>query len=56
MQRYTNKNNKEFSESEVGMGSANEMSENTDKKEEAYSKVDSKINQRNQEKNTYEKE
>lgn len=50
MQRYTNKDNKEFSESEVGMGAANEMSENTDKKEEAYSKVDSKVSQRNQEK------
>lgn len=48
MQMYTNK---EFSESEVGITSANEMSENTEKKEEAYSKVNIKVNERNQEKN-----
>lgn len=56
MQRYTNKDNKEFSSEIVGMSSANKMSENIEKKYEAYSKVNSKINQRNQEKNIDEKE
>lgn len=54
MQRYTNIDKKDFLESEIGRGLENDMSLDLEKREEAYSEINQRMNEKKQQK--YNKE